>query len=392
MNADRSRNGGASLGGPEKGAAAPGKDAGLGLARAVIARYAPADVSWHYEHGLFLMAARAAGEAWADGALARASRDRSASLVRPDGSIVGYKNDEYNLDQINSGRNLLALYADTGEARYRIATGALAAQLRAQPRSPSGGLWHKLIYPNQMWLDGLYMAQPFAVRYAAAFGGDDLIEDSIKQFTIIADKAREPRTGLLKHAWDEKRSQLWADPETGRSPNHWGRAMGWYAMALVDVIEALPAGHSGIARLSAILSGLAGALAEFQDGPTGLWYQVVDQGDREGNYLEASASSMLSYAFMKGVRVGALDRKRFLAAGMKAYEGAVARFLRLGPGGELCLEGSCAVAGLGGSPYRDGSFDYYVKEPVRVDDFKGVGPFILASIEYEAARGTGKSR
>jgi unsaturated rhamnogalacturonyl hydrolase len=392
MDADRSRNGGAPLGGPEKKAAAPGKDAGLALSRSVLARYALADASWHYEHGLFLMAARAAGEAWSDESLVRASRERSASLVRPDGSIVGYKKDEFNLDQINSGRNVLALYADTGDARYRIAADALAAQLRAQPRAPSGGLWHKLIYPSQMWLDGLYMAQPFAVRYAAAFGGDDIIEDSIRQFSIIAEKACEPRTGLLKHAWDEKRSQLWADPETGRSPNHWGRAMGWYAMALVDVIEALPGGHPGVTKLSSIFSDLAGALADFQDAASGLWYQVVDQGDREGNYLEASVSSMLPYAFMKGARLGALDGARFLPMARRAYEGAAARFLRGGPGGELHLEGTCAVAGLGGSPYRDGSYEYYVKEPIRTDDFKGVGPFILASIEYEAASGSGKAR
>jgi unsaturated rhamnogalacturonyl hydrolase len=375
-----------------KGPAAPGKEAGLGLARSIMARYVPPDASWHYEHGLLLLAARAAGEAWGDVGLARDSRERSASLVRADGSIAGYKKDEFNLDQVNSGRNVLGLYADTGEARYKAAAELLAAQLRAQPRTPSGGLWHKLIYPNQMWLDGLYMAQPFAVRYAAAFGDASFYDDAVKQFSLVADKARDPRTGLLKHAWDEKRVQLWADPETGRSPNHWGRAMGWFAMAIVDVIEAMPAGYPGAAKLSAILGELASALAEFQDEGSGLWYQVVDQGDREGNYLEASVSSMLPYAFMKGVRIGALDAGRFAPIARRAYEGAVRRFLRRGPGEEYCLEGTCSVAGLGGSPYRDGSFEYYVKEPVRVDDFKGVGPFILASIEYDGASGLGIAR
>jgi unsaturated rhamnogalacturonyl hydrolase len=369
----------------ERGAAAPGREAGLGLARSAMARFSPVEARWNYEQGLFLMAARAAGEAWGDVELVRSADARTASLIGADGTIAGYRKDEYNLDQVNAGKNLFPLLAETGDARYRAAIDALAAQLAAQPRTRAGGYWHKLIYPEQVWLDGLYMAQPFRARLAALDGDEAAIGDIVAQLALIAEKARDPATGLLRHAWDEGRTQLWADPETGRSPNAWGRAIGWYAMALVDVLDWIPARGDQAARIGTILRALAGALARFQDEATGLWHQVVDQGGREGNYLEASASCMLAYAFAKGVRLGALDLSPWRAVADRACEGAVGRFLRAEADG-LHLDGTCAVAGLGGSPYRDGSFDYYIREPVRSDDSKGVGPFILAQLEYDRAR------
>jgi unsaturated rhamnogalacturonyl hydrolase len=367
-------------------APAPGREAGLGLARSAMARFSPADARWNYEQGLFLMAVREAGEAWGDESLVRSADARTASLVREDGSIVGYNRAEYNLDQVNAGKNLFPLFAESRDERYRIAIDSLAAQLAAQPRTRSGGYWHKLIYPEQIWLDGLYMAQPFRARLASLSGDDAALEDVVSQLELIAEKARDPATGLLRHAWDEGGTQLWADPENGRSPNAWGRAMGWYAMALVDVMDWVPAGGELAVRLADALIGLAGALARFQDIETGLWYQVVDQAGREGNYLEASVSSMLAYAFAKGVRLGALAADPWRSVADRACEGAVARFLREEADG-LHLDGTCAVAGLGGSPYRDGSYDYYVREPIRADDFKGVGPFILAQVEYARSRG-----
>jgi unsaturated rhamnogalacturonyl hydrolase len=363
---------------------APGREAGLALARAAIGSYPIAGASWRYEHGLLLRALRQAGDAWGDALLSGKSREAASALVAEDGGIRGYKAEDYNLDMINPGKNLLDLYGESKEKRLKAALDALAGQLRLQPRTASGAYWHKLIYPSQVWLDGLFMAQPFAIGYARAFGDDGLAADAVEQLAQAAEKTRDPRTGLLRHAWDEGRTQLWADPETGRSPCAWGRAMGWYAMALVDSIEALPEGHRGRDSLAGILFSLASALAEYQDESTGLWHQVVDQGGREGNYLETSVSTMLPYAFLKGARLGLLGGE-FAAAAMRAYEGACARFLRLGPEGAARLEGTCAVAGLGGSPYRDGSFEYYIGEPVQTDDYKGVGPFILASIEYEAA-------
>lgn len=369
-----------------RGAAVPGREAGLGLARSAMARLQPAEVRWHYEHGLFLMAAREAGEAWGDAELVRSSERRTASLVRENGSIVGYNRAEYNLDQINSGKNLFPLLEATRDERYSIAIDLLAGQLAAQPRTKAGGYWHKLIYPEQVWLDGLYMAQPFRARLASRSGDASVFEDVASQLELIADRSRDPATGLLRHAWDEGRTQLWADPETGRSPNSWGRAMGWYAMALVDVLDWIREDDAIVARIGVILRDLASALARYQDDETGLWYQVVDQGGREGNYLEASVSSMLAYAFAKGARLGVLGEDPWRAVADRACEGAVARFLRAEADG-LHLDGTCAVAGLGGSPYRDGSYDYYIREPVRADDFKGVGPFVLAQVEYECGRG-----
>jgi len=366
-------------------AASPGRDAGLGLARSAMARYAKAEVRWHYEHALFLAAARAAGLSWADAELVRAADDRIAFLVREDGSIVGYSLADYNLDQINPGKNLFELHDSERDGRYGKAIGLLSAQLESQPRTKAGGYWHKLIYPDQVWLDGLYMAQPFRARLAAAEGRSRDFDDIAAQLELIALKARDPGTALLRHAWDEGRTQLWADPETGRSPNAWGRAIGWYAMALVDVLDWIPGKLEAASKVSGLLRSTAEAVARYQDERTGLWHQVVDSGGREGNYLEASVSSMLSYAIAKGVRLGVLEAEPWRRIADRACEGSVRRFLRAEPDG-LHLDGTCAVAGLGGSPYRDGSFAYYVREPVRADDFKGVGPFILANIEYDLAR------
>ncbi|MDP3178464.1 MAG: glycoside hydrolase family 88 protein, partial [Spirochaetaceae bacterium] len=232
-------------------------------------------------------------------------------------------------------------------------------------------------------------AQPFRALAAVRDGDSSALEDVVRQFALMESKARDPRTGLVYHAWDESRAQLWANPETGCSPHFWGRAIGWFAMAIVDVIEILPRSFAGRAQLVEILGRLAAAVAPYQDALTGLWYQVVDQAGREGNYLEASVSSMLSYALAKAARIEALELLPAWASAAKAHEGACERFLAQDGTGGLKLEGTCSVAGLGGKPYRDGSYAYYVKEPVKTDDFKGVGPFILAAIEYENGRDSG---
>ena len=360
--------------------------AGLALARELMASYPESKPVWHYEHGLFLQAAAAAGEAFGDRALRARALSMAGALVREDGSIASYKVDEENLDQVNPGKNLFDLLTQTGDARYRKAIELLRGQLRRQPRCSAGGYWHKKIYPNQMWLDGLYMAQPFCARYAKEFGEEGLFDDCVKQFALVESKAREPRTGLFYHAWDEARIQLWADPETGCSPNFWGRAMGWFAMALVDSWEWFPEGHSGRLVLEGIFEGLARALIAFQEPESGLWYQVVDRGGFAGNYLEASVSAMLSYAFAKALRLGMSRDAALGIAAERAYSGCLRRFLVKDASGRPRYEGTCAVAGLGGNPYRDGSYAYYVGEPVKANDYKGAGPFILASIECDSRR------
>jgi unsaturated rhamnogalacturonyl hydrolase len=369
------------------------------MALSVIKRYTPDQVRWHYEHGLVLQSIYAAVNTIGGGVADDCRRWVKAmydTKIQSDGSIATYRGDEFNLDQINPGKLLFDLYKDSGEQKYRIAIETLRDQLRRHPRTKAGGFWHKQIYPFQMWLDGLYMASPFYARYAAEFGPSEDFTDIVGQFTLMESKARDGKTGLLYHAWDEAREQKWADPQTGCSPHFWGRALGWYCMALTDVLDYIPpALQQERETLIAIARRLIGPLEHFQDTESGLWYQVLDQAqgvlmaaDREKNYLEASASSMFVYFLYKMIRKGyvqgtlAAEAKKSAAAG---YAGLTGRLLREDPDGELHLDGICSVAGLGGTPYRDGSYAYYVSEAVVTDDFKGVGPFILASLEHEQA-------
>jgi len=312
--------------------------------------------------------------------------------ITPEGEILTYRESEFNLDQVNPGKVLFLLYDKYGEEKYRIAIDKLREQLRNHPRTKAGGFWHKQIYPWQMWLDGLYMQGPFYAQYAARFGDAADFKDIALQFTVIESKARDGETGLLYHAWDESRGMKWANPDTGCSPHFWGRALGWYCMALMDVLDFVPPSCREAAdSLVAIARRLVAPLLKYQDSQTGLWYQVLDRGGDAGNYTESSASSMFAYFLFKMLRLGLVpkdDVERVGLAADKAYAGLLAKLRQdpagaSVPGGELHLTDICAVAGLGGTPYRDGSYEYYVGEAVAEDDFKGVGPFILASMEKE---------
>jgi unsaturated rhamnogalacturonyl hydrolase len=230
------------------------------------------------------------------------------------------------------------------------------------------------------------MASPFYTQFAQTFDAPEGFDDVAHQITLIDSHAKDPHTGLRYHGWDESRAQRWADPETGCSPHFWGRAMGWYVMALVDVLDYFPQEHAQRQDLVAILQDAVAALAAVQDEESGLWYQVLDQGDRAGNYLEASASCMNVYAIGKGIREGYLDGA-YLEAAQRGYQGILERFVEVDDQGLVDLHQICEVAGLGGNPYRDGSFEYYVGETIVTNDYKGVGPFILASIEIESFTG-----
>ncbi len=335
---------------------------------------------WHYEPGVALLAIK---QVWLKTGEQRYFDFIQRNLdefVHPDGDIRTYRLEEYNLDQINEGRLLFLLYDETGDERYKRAAYLLRQQLRTHPRTREGGFWHKQIYPHQMWLDGIYMASPFYAEFAQAYNEPEGFDDVARQIILIARHTRDPQTGLLYHGWDESKSQKWADPETGCSPNFWGRAIGWYAMAIPDVLDHLPEQHPERETIIKIFATTMSALATVQDPSTGVWYQVVDQGHREGNYVEASASCMFVYALAKGVRKGYIDR-RFLDVARRGYAGILARFVD--DQEPLSLNGICSVGGLGGKPYRDGSFDYYISEKIISNDYKGVGPFIMASVEIE---------
>jgi unsaturated rhamnogalacturonyl hydrolase len=354
------------------------------MADSAITRYSFDQAQWHYEHGLLL---KSIEQVWrATGAVKywHFIQDTIDLFVDETGGIRTYRADEYNLDQINPGKLLFPLWHSTGDRRYAMALHGLRKQLVNQPRTQSGGFWHKQIYPYQMWLDGIYMAAPFYAEYAAFFDEPAAFDDVAHQIILLEEHARDPQTGLLYHAWDESKQQRWANPVTGCSPYFWGRAMGWYTMALVDVLDELPAKHASRPQFLAILSRLVEAVLKVQDRATGLWYQVLDQGERAGNYLETSASCMFVYAIAKGVRKGYLPIAH-LAAAQRGYQSIVTRFLTVADRGEVNLEGTCSVAGLGGDPYRDGSYEYYINEPIVTNDYKGVGAFILAAVEMEAA-------
>jgi len=352
------------------------------MADSVISRHSRNSAQWHYEHGLLLLAIERVWRTTGEVRFWNHVKDRVDLFIDPHGTIRTYTLEEYNLDQINPGRALFPLYQATGDERYQRAIVRLRRQLDSHPRTRSGGFWHKQIYPYQMWLDGIYMAAPFYAEFARTFDEPAAFDDIAHQITLIEQHTRDTNTGLLYHAWDESKQQRWADPETGCSPQFWGRAMGWYVMAIVDVLDFFPEDHPRRPEIIAIFGRLAEALATVQDETTGLWYQVLDQGKREGNYLEASASCMFTYAIAKAVRKRYLPAD-WLAVTRKGYSGIVRDFITVDRQGLVTLEQVCAVAGLGGNPYRDGSFTYYVNEKTAANDYKGVGPFILASLELE---------
>ena len=354
------------------------------MVESTLQRYTLNDAQWHYEHGLQVMAIQKVGEATGEERYVKFAADWVDQFVQPDGTIRTYRADEYNVDQINAGRLLYGAYERTGDERYRKAIELLRGQMRTHPRNHANGFWHKQIYPYQMWLDGIYMAGPFLAEYALRFNEPALFDDVAHQIMLIEEHARDPKTGLLYHAWDESKTQRWCDPLTGCSKYFWGRAVGWFVMALVDVLDHLPQDHVKRPELIAILERAAAAIVKVQDEATGLWYQILDLPDRKGNYLEASASTMFVYAFAKAVRNGYLTQDYLLTA-RRGYHGLLQNLIKVDSQGLLTLEGVCSVAGLGGEPYRDGSFEYYVSEKVTPNDPKGVGPFILAALEMECA-------
>ncbi|GGF31360.1 family 88 glycosyl hydrolase [Echinicola rosea] len=337
---------------------------------------------WEYTHGLVMTAMEEVYDETNDQKYLDYIVNFADFMVENDGAIKTYKKSDYNIDRVNGGRFLIGLYEETKVEKYKLAIDELRDQMREHPRTSEGGFWHKKRYPHQMWLDGLYMGSPFLARYAAAFDEPALFDDVANQIFLMDKYGYSEETGLYHHAWDESKEQKWADPETGLSTNYWGRSIGWFSMAVVDVLDYLPEDHPKREMIIGVAQKIAAGIIRYQD-ETGVWYQVVDQGDREGNYLESSCSSMFTYFLLKGVRKGYLDQK-YLEHGKKAYKGLLNEFIREDADGGISITNVCAVAGLGGDPYRDGSYEYYISEPQRDNDPKGVGPFILASLQNEA--------
>ena len=303
--------------------------------------------------------------------------------ISDDGTIDGYNKEEWNLDNINGAKNLITLYELTKKKKYRKAAAKIFQQIEEQPRTSEGNFWHKKIYPNQVWLDGLYMALPYYMEYEVLYDNSENINDIYRQFFNVYDKMRDKNTGLYYHGYDSTKSIFWANEETGLSQNFWLRSLGWYSMALLDTLnKADDKGSQNWNKLKEIFVQLCDSMLAFQD-ETGMWWQVPNYPNKGANYLETSGSAIYAYSLLKGARTGILEDEKYRKAGKKAFEGICNKYLKT-KDGKLSLGGICLVAGLGpeNKPNRDGSFEYYMSESIVEDDAKGVGPFILAYNEY----------
>ena len=340
---------------------------------------------WNYTNGLVTLANQqlydyTKEQKYCDYSLAYADQ-----LIDKEGKILGgYELEKYSLDLINSGKILFEIYKKTADERYKTAMDVLHKQLENHPRNSDGGYWHKKSYPWQMWLDGVYMADPFSAEYGAVFNTPKAIDDAILQAELIQKHTLDPKTGLNFHGFDEKREQFWANKQTGQSSHVWGRAQGWYCMALVDILDFVPMDHPKRKDLIKIVQKVFTAVLKAQEKDSGVWWQVMDLPGRKGNYLESTCSTMFVYSFAKAYRNGYVG-KTYLKSAKKGFNGILKQFIKENPDRTISITRCCAVAGLGGkNPQdRDGSFEYYISEPIREDDAKAVGPFIMAGIELQ---------
>ncbi len=333
---------------------------------------------WDYSASTELLGMMKVAEMYDDDSIVAYAKQWADTMVMDNGDIQGYNPEKYNIDHICPGKLLLRLYNKTGEQKYLTAAGHLMKQYETHPRTAEGGLWHKKVYPHQMWLDGLYMGAPFIAEYGQ-LANEDVAADVASQFIIVGRHTYDDSTHLFRHAWDESHSMFWADSLTGQSRHAWGRANGWYMMGMVDALEFIPEGTEGRDSVITILGNLAKTLLDFRDPETGMWYQVLDQPGREGNYVESTCSAMFIYSMLKASRLGYIDES-FRDIAEEAFSQYVRTFVKE-ENGLLSITSCCAVAGLGGKDMRDGTFDYYIHEPVRDNDPKAVGPFLLACCE-----------
>ena len=356
------------------------------MANTIIARsdsliyYVDRNPKWAYDVALLGMAVDRLGNI--NVRYSKYMEDWVNYFVRSDGSIIDYRLKEYNLDRIFPGRDIITVYKRNPDPKYKIALDNFIEQLKTHPKTKSGGYWHKNIYPWQMWLDGIFMASTYMAQYAREFNSPEWFDMACFQTKMIYEKTLDPKTGLLMHAWDESHSQKWCDPATGKSHYPWSRSMGWYILAIEDILEYLPENHPDRAGLITILQKTCDALLNVQDPETGLWFQVLNNGGRAGNYLEGSGSAMYAYAFARGVHREWLDKK-FLCQADRAFDGIIKELITVDEKGYLTMHNICGGCGLGGNPYRDGSYEYYVTEKRIDNDPKGVAPFILAALELD---------
>ena len=339
---------------------------------------------WAYDYGVVLKGVEEVYNDTGNDLFAAYILNNMSRFINDDGSIKGYSPDEFNIDHINNGKLLFFCHKKTGDAQYLKAAKTLIGQVKKHPRTSENVLWHKKVYPYQIWLDGLYMASPFWAQYIAESGEGGAFDEVLQQFLVCEKHTKCRDTGLLFHAYDETKSLYWCDPATGLSPHFWARAIGWFVMALNDVLDYLPKDHKDRQTLVDMLDRTLAPLLKVQDA-TGVWWQILNLPEQKGNYLEASASCMYLYGMAKGVLKGYLEKDKYLPSIKKAYNGIIAEFVTETGLGHLNLNKVCQSAGLGNHPdiedkgrRRDGSFAYYISEPIVTNDPKGIGAFIKA--------------
>lgn len=339
---------------------------------------------WSYDQGVILKGIEGVWKLYGDVKFFEYIQRSMDFYVQEDGPIRDYKRDEFNIDHLNNGKVVMMLYDITGKPKYKKAIDYMRTQLDEHPRTKEGSFWHKKIYPWQVWLDGLYMGQPFYAEYAKHYRQDSAFDDIAKQFILVERHTRDSKTGLLYHGWDESKEQAWANKATGCSPNFWARAMGWYGVAMVDVLDYFPESHPGRDSVIGILNRFVKAIVKVQDAKSGVWYDVLNMPNQPKNYLESSASCMLVYTMAKAIRKGYIPAS-YAANVNRGYKGIIKEFIEVDSAGQTNLKRTVSVSGLGGNPYRDGSFDYYMSEPVVTNDPKGIGAFIMCAVEMEMA-------
>jgi len=349
----------------------------------MVTKGSPRPANWNYEIGVTMMGIWGLWEKTNDSVYIKYVKKIVDHFVTADGDIRTYDLTDYNADHILTGRLILRLHDAYKEPKYKKAANLLRKQIDWQPRNRAGGFWHKLKYPAQMWLDGLYMIEPYYAEYTKRFGAKDAYADIVHEFVLMEQKARDPKTGLLYHGWDESRQQFWADKQTGLSQSFWSRAMGWYHVALVEVLDVMDVSHPERKKLLEILNRLTIAIARVQDKSSGVWWQVTDKAGAEKNYLESSASAMFVYAMARAINKG-YTNPSYTAVVQRGYAGLMKEFVVKDAEGLTHFTKAVAVGGLGGSPNRNGTYAYYMSEPIRTDDLKAIGPFMLAALEMDS--------
>ncbi|MGN0726451.1 MAG: glycoside hydrolase family 105 protein [Treponema sp.] len=347
----------------------------------------PPQMSWHYAQAFLMLAIYESAKRENDEEIISWVKNKFDALILDNGDILGYNPEDFNLDAINPGKLAFRFYSLTGDEKYKNVILKLYNQLQNQPRNRSQGFWHKKIYPWQMWLNGFYMYAPFYARYGVEFGTKHDLHDLLVQIALVESHFKDSKTGLLYQAWDESHKQLWVDTQNGCSPIIFARAVGWYALALVDILDFIPNDKEHHQLRNLVLksaNSLVEPVISCQDKSNGLWYQVMDRPNHKGNYHETSASAMFVNFLYK------MQRKHYLFensaavvdAAQAGYKGLCSKLI-ISENGEIHITGICDKAGLGGNPYRDGSYKYYIEQPVVSDDYKGVAAFIYASLEHE---------